>query len=175
MPRYRRPSLRSTLPTSPPLFPEVQADVRAASLLQNRIAPSDLFGRSLYVYYTDLPCPRRADSRATQIARSAARSLSCIRASNLRISRQSRPQGSREDDGALSRHRVSDSECVTRYTSGAIIERWRVEHAAMCKVQCTVNRLPGNKCHYAVTVISPIAASRLGARLDASGFVFDET
>lgn len=27
-------------------------------------------------------------------------------------------------------------------------------HTAMCKVQCTVNRLPGNKCHYAVTVIS---------------------
>jgi len=33
----------------------------------------------------------------------------------------------RSDDGALSRHRVSDSECVTRYASGAIIERWRVD------------------------------------------------
>lgn len=79
------------------------------------------------------------------------------------------------EDVTILCHRVSDAECVTRCTR----EAWRKSvasqpvHTATCKVQCTVNRLPRNKCYYAVTVIYLYSRSAIPtSRIDARGFVF---
>lgn len=60
-------------------------------------------------------------------------------------------------------HRVSGSRSVTGYAIQP--RRMRDSAGALGKVQCTVNRLPRNKCHYIGTVIQPLRGSDLDMRV----------